>query len=86
MAQNLKAKQLWISRSFLNGFGRGLVAPAMLFEPLSIRRDPRFNSSVEKAWEGVGHAMSDALSIEGAEHGKETDHTYRKRTRIVAAE
>lgn len=88
MVRTWKVKQM-LSRSFLMGFGRGLAAPGLLVERQTYRRDPKFNGSVEKAWEDVGKAMSDALSEEGKAYGKKTN-TSRSRTRyrtgIIPAE
>lgn len=77
-----------ISRSFLRGFGRGLVVPSLLFVPRHIARDQRFDASVERAWEDVAKTLRGAMSDEGAHIGKKTDHTgtKTKRTYPAAAE
>lgn len=78
---------MMISRSFLRGFGRGLAAPGLLVEPYSVRRDPRYDASVEKAWEDVGNALRGAMSMEGSRIGKKTKTTrYDKRKPRQAAE
>lgn len=78
---------MMLSRSFLRGFGRGLVAPGLLLEPYSVRRDPRYNASVEQAWNDVGRAMREAMSLEGTRIGKKTKTTrYDQRKPRQAAE
>ena len=74
-----------ISRSFLRGFGRGLAAPGLLLGPYSVRRDPRFDASVEKAWEDVGNALRGAMSVEGEHIGKKTAGPGKSRRNYKAA-
>ncbi|RWH69242.1 MAG: hypothetical protein EOQ86_31610 [Mesorhizobium sp.] len=81
-----KKKQQLVSRSFLKGFGRGLTAPSFwLVTSFRIRRDKRFDGSVEKAWRDVGRALSDATREEvlGTEKGRTSSS---KKRNAVAAE
>ena len=75
-----------ISRSFLRGFGRGLAAPGLLFEPYAVKRNPRYDASVERAWEDVGSALRGAMSAEDSRIGKKTKNTRHQRRSRQAAE
>ena len=82
-----KEGKLMLSRSFLKGFGRGLVAPGLLLEPYKVKRESRYNATVEQAWDDVGRALRDAMSMEGALSGKKASITrYSRRKHRQAAE
>lgn len=55
-----------LTSSFKTGFARGFAAPLEFFAPRKITRPPQFDASVERAWQDVGKALSDATSKVGA--------------------
>lgn len=55
-----------MNESFRKGFARGFSAPFLFFSPLEIRRPPKFNGSVAKAWADVGRALDEATRKQGA--------------------
>ncbi|MBA3447024.1 MAG: hypothetical protein H0T56_05365 [Pseudaminobacter sp.] len=71
MKTSTKSARNW-SRAFFDGFGRGFIAPSLMFAPLNIRRDKRFDVSVEKAWEDVGRILSGSMAAEDILIGKKT--------------
>jgi hypothetical protein len=65
------------SKSFGRGLFRGLAPQNFLFSPMVIRRDPRFDGSVENAWLTVGRVLRDAFDVEG---GNQIEKTNAKKT------
>jgi len=73
LAENFSLKK---SPSFGRGVFLGLTSPKFLFSPIVIKRDPRFDGSVEEAWSTVGRVLRDAFDVEG---GKEIQKANAKK-------
>lgn len=63
------------SRKLIIGFARGFAAPSLLFSHSKIRRDKRFDVSVERAWQDVGRALRGALTEEDRRREQEAATT-----------
>jgi hypothetical protein len=84
---NKEDMTMLISRSLRKGFGRGLAAPGLFFEPFPMLKVASSDASVENAWKEVGRYLSDATSIEGERIGKKaagSDSASRKRSKAAA--
>ncbi|TJW70773.1 MAG: hypothetical protein E5V29_03430 [Mesorhizobium sp.] len=53
-------KEAKMSRSLLEGIGRGFSASAEFTRSFSVHRDRRFEPTIDKAWKDVGGALSSA--------------------------